>query len=150
MNDATSPPPAPADPDLAPDFTALLTQSVHMAGDILHKFNTFFPFGVAMTPAGQLERVNAYDGEERPPIREMLDTLARAFAVGLRGSRYRATALCMNVRCPGQDGTTEIDALRAHLVHRCGHELHFFVPYTRTTDGYIFARPFTRAVDAMR
>jgi hypothetical protein len=144
MTDLPAFPPPPSDPDLASDFTALLTHSVHMAGDRLQKFNTFFPFGAAMTPAGQLEQVDAYDGEERPPIREMLDTIAGAFVAGLRSSRYRATALCMNVRCPSENESSEIDALRVHMVHRCGHDVHFFVPYSRTTAGYTFERPFTR------
>jgi hypothetical protein len=135
---------APNDPDLAQDFTALMTHSIHMAGDLLQKFNTFYPFGTVVTPSGQLEHYNAYSGDDRPPIREILETLAGTFKPGIDEGRYRATALCMNVHCASQDNATEIDAIRVNLNHRSGSEVVFFVPYSRTSAGYTFERPFTR------
>lgn len=135
---------ASPDPALAQDYTALLTHAVHMAGDLLQKFNTFYPFGTVVTPAGQLEHFNAYNSDERPPIRELLELLAGAFKAGIEDGRYRATALCLNVRCESQDQRSEIDAVRVNLHHRSGSEVVFFVPYSKTTAGYTFEPPFTR------
>ena len=55
----------------------------------------------------------------------------------------RAEAAAQVVRCESQDKSGEIDAMRVDLQHRCGSVVKFFVPYTRTADGYTFERPFT-------
>lgn len=130
------------DPELAPDYTALLTHAVHTSEALLLKFNTFYPFGAVITTSGVLENYNVHDGDERPPIRVIISLLADTFTAGISASRWRATAVCMNVRCPNADNTGEIDAVRVNLNHRSGSEMVFFIPYSRTANGYVFERPF--------
>lgn len=135
---------APPDSDLAPDYTALITHAVHTAEALLLKFNTFYPFGAVVTTSGQVENHTVHEGDERPPIRMIISLLAETFSAGIAAGRWRATAVCMNVRCPSQDNSGEIDALRVNLNHRSGGEMVFFVPYSRTATGYAFERPFKK------
>ena len=138
------PDPTPTDPDLAPDYTALLTHAVSIAEGKLLKFNTFYPYGAVITTSGQIENHNVLSGDDPPLLREILSTLADTFSAGIAAGRWRSTALCMNVSCARQDNSGEIDALRVDLLHRSGSKVTFYIPYARTANGYTFERPFTR------
>ena len=83
----------------------LMNASIELAEKLLTEHGEFYPFGHAMLKDEQIVSVAAYDGNEFPPARELIELLEAAFKVGALKKEYIGTALCLLYTSPSpRDG----------------------------------------------
>jgi hypothetical protein len=107
------------------DLDGLLDAVLPFAEKLIGTYGEFYPFGAAVSHAGESAMTAADPGlGENPPSAEVLTALyeeARASAGGLR-----AVAFVADVWASGSD------AVRVELEHREGVAVLILVPYTRS------------------
>jgi len=114
----------------------LLMHCIGFARTMLESAGDFYPFGAALSPAGQISAVGTHTGEERPAPQELYRLLAEGFAAGARKGDYVATALAANVDIPAEYGAALPEGLRVHL-ESAGYSRFVYIPY-RVKKGGVF------------
>lgn len=115
--------------DSKADCQALLDAVLPFAKRMLTDHGTFYPYGGAMRPDGQLVSVGAYDGTEHPPPVEIARLLKKGFIDGAKKGEYKATALVADSRFTFAAGGEKTDAIAVSLNHRDNYSVTVIVPY---------------------
>jgi hypothetical protein len=119
------------------DLNSLFGTMLPFAQDMLARHGEYYPFGAAMTTAGESSVTLADNGEERADSHELIDLLVGAFRAQAAQNEVRAVGICLDVRtiAPGQ--TEKTDAICARLRHSDGESIDVFLPYKRDDAGAI-------------
>ncbi|MCW1926561.1 hypothetical protein OKA05_28675 [Luteolibacter arcticus] len=97
----------------------LLTYCSDFAGQMLRSHGEFHPFGATLSPDGKVTAVGAWNGEEQPRGRELVEILV---------SSIIAAALAANVDIPAQYEAEYPDGIRVKL--ECeGYARNIYLPY---------------------
>ena len=121
--------PAQPSPEAREDYNALLEMLMPFAEQMLKKHGEFFPFGAAVSTAGEIGAHATYDGNETPASEEVIAMLVQGFQGEARGGKIRATGICYDGRIV-QDGK-KVDAVIISLEHVSGSATKTCVPYTK-------------------
>jgi hypothetical protein len=116
-------------PEAREDFNALLEALMPFAEGMLKKHGEFFPFGAAVSTAGEISGYATYDGNETPSSEEVIAGLVQAFQTDARAGTIRATGICYDGRIV-QDGK-KVDAVIVSLEHVSGCASKTCVPYSK-------------------
>lgn len=106
------------------DLDGLLNSALPFAQQMLDERGEFFPYGVALSAAGEARMVAGDPGQgEHPRSQDVLRTIVE----GLRRERdnLRAVALVADVRM------ADSDAVRVELEHSEGPTMAVLLPYTK-------------------
>jgi len=76
-------------PEAKADFNALLESLMPFAEEMLKKHGEFFPFGAAVSTAGEVSGHATYDGNETPSPEEVIAGLVQAFQADARAGAMR-------------------------------------------------------------
>jgi len=116
-------------PEAREDFNALLDALMPFAEEMLKKNGEFFPFGAAVSTAGEVSGHATYDGNETPSSEDVIAGLVQAFQQDARAGKIRATGICYDGRIV-QDGK-KVDAVIIGLEHVSGCASKTCVPYSK-------------------
>jgi len=111
------------------DLDNLLSACIPFAKQLLEKRGEFFPFGCAMSPAGEISLAQGYDDKPDVNAQEIIELTLDGFRTGARSGEYKAVALCVDVRVNAPDGSGKTDAIRVTLEENGGEALNVFIPY---------------------
>ena len=106
----------------------LMNASIELAEKLLTEHGEFYPFGHAMLKDEQIVSVAAYDGNEFPPSRELIELLEAAFKVGALKKEYIGTALAYDVKVSSEEGKSE-DALAINIDNVADYSIIIIIPY---------------------
>ena len=120
-----------------PDLDQLLNAQLPFAQQMLAKHGEFYPFGAAMTTAGEITAEAAYDGTERPPSQQLIDMMTQAFRQRAAAGQIRAAAICYDIRTIPPGETEKTDAICVGLEHQNGEAVDVCVPYKKGWFGKI-------------
>jgi hypothetical protein len=84
--------------DAKAEAEQLLNAVVPFAEHMLTKDGEFFPYAMALKPAGEITPVAGFDGREQPPSQAIIDLLLAGLQADARAGRVKATALVYEVR----------------------------------------------------
>jgi hypothetical protein len=132
-----------------PDLDKLMNAMVPFGKQMLEKHGEFFPYGAAMTTAGEITSEAASDGTERPPSQTLIDMMTQAFRQRAAAGQIRAAGICYDVRTipPGQ--TEKTDAICMGMEHQSGQFISVYLPYKKGLLGKIqFGQIFATKKDA--
>jgi hypothetical protein len=124
------PPPTPKE-----QLEVLMNEGIPFAEKMLREHGEFFPFGLVQKADGSVQQIDASDGREHPPSKDVVELLDRAFRRGAESGDYAATAIFVVVRVAPPGSATKIDAVQVGLEHRSGYCVDVFFPYQRSADG---------------
>jgi hypothetical protein len=116
---------------------------------MLQKHGEFFPYGGAMTTAGEITYEAAYDGTEQPPSQKLIEMMTQVFQQKAAAGQIRAVGICYDVRTipPGQ--TEKTDAICIGLEHQSGQFVNVYLPYKKGLLGKIqYGQIFATKKDA--
>jgi hypothetical protein len=115
----------------------LMNAALGFAHQMLVQHREFYPYGEVMAGDGQIVAIGVDTGEEHPASQKGIDLLEKAFQVGARTGKYKATALIVDMRVvpPGKD--VKQDAIAARLDHRDGYSAVVFFPYSIGATGEV-------------
>ena len=116
-------------PEAREDYNALLEALMPFAENMLKKHGEFFPFGAAVSTAGEVSAHATHDLNETPPSEEVIASLVQAFQSEARAGKIRATGICYDGRIV-QNGK-KVDAVIISLEHVSGSASKTCVPYTK-------------------
>jgi len=121
--------PGQPSPEAREDYNALLQFLMPFAEQMLKKHGEFFPFGAAVSTAGEVAAHATYDGDEQPASEDVIALLVQGFQGEAREGKIRATGICYDGRIV-QDGK-KVDAVIISLEHASGNATKTCVPYTK-------------------
>lgn len=131
--------------DLArPDMDSLLAFALSQAKLLIKKQGEFYPFGAAVTAAGEQVLWSAYDGTEHPPSQDLIALLVGGLREAAKAGSIRASAICLDVRVVPPNEHEKTDAVAVRIEHRSGVARAVYLPYRkkflgRVTYGTLFA-----------
>jgi hypothetical protein len=96
---------------------------------MLIEHGTFYPYGGAMRPDGQLVSIGGYDGTEHPPFAEIARLLKSGFIDAAKKGEYKATALVTDSRFTFSTSGEKTDAIAVALNHRDNYSVTVIIPY---------------------
>jgi|SRR5215472_2032872 len=109
----------------------LLNALLPFAQQMLAKYGAFHPFGAYMNAAGEIVLLGAYDGQEDPKGKELIDMMV----VGLRKDApekgYRAVGICYDVLVIPPSETKKTDAIEIDIEYLDGEALAVYLPYKK-------------------
>ena len=120
-------------PEARADYNSLLEFLMPFAEDMLKKHGEFFPFGAAVSTAGEVVAHATYDGNETPAAEEVLASLVQGFQAEARAGKVRATGICSDGRIM-HDGK-KVDAVIITLEHVSGNASKTCTPYRKNLFG---------------
>jgi hypothetical protein len=110
--------------EIQDDLDRLTDEALQAAQHLLDESGEFYPFAVCLDDDGSSRIVAAYDGDEHPPSRDVLELLYRGIAQERDG--IRAAAVVAMVVVEGGD------AVQAEVEHRDGGPaIAVFLPFSR-------------------
>jgi hypothetical protein len=101
QRDASHVSPGPTSSSAREECEGLLRAAVPFAVNMLAKAGGFYPFGAAMTPAGDVVMVASTHDEERPASAAVLGRLTADLREAAGAGRYKAVALAADVHLIG-------------------------------------------------
>ena len=122
----------------------LMNEAIPFAEQMLAKNGEFFPYGQALTTAGTIVAVAAYDGTEQPPSADLIRLLKQGFTEGARSGNYKATALVYDVRVTLPSSGTKSDAIAVSLNHRDNYSVVVLFAYRIEGGKYVPGEVFAQ------
>ena len=132
-------------PEAKEDFNALLEALIPFAEEMLKKHGEFFPFGAAVSAAGEVSAHATYEGSENPASEEVIAGLVQTFQAEARTGAIRATGICYDGRIV-QNGK-KVDAAIIGLEHISGCASKTCVRYSKSMFGKYRFGDFVAALD---
>jgi hypothetical protein len=114
-----------------PDLDALLDQLFPFAQQMLDKNGEFYPFGAAVTGAGEIKLAAGDMGSEHPDSQSVIDTLLAGFKQQAAAGEVRAVGICLDVRVLPPGSSDKSDAICARLEHENGETVQVYMPYRK-------------------
>jgi hypothetical protein len=111
----------------------VLNAGLSLALDKLVGQGEFYPFGVALTPQGQIQVLMAQDGGPRPSSDEFIQALREALTAGAGSGDFIAAAIVADFAFEKPTEGGERDAIRVALESAAGEPVTCFLPYTLMT-----------------
>ena len=115
----------------------LMNEGMSFAERMLRDPGEFFPFGVVRKSDDSIQYVDASDGREAPPSKDLIDLLNQGFRRGAASGEYVATAIFVDVLTTPPGTSSKTDAVQVGLEHRSGYCVDVFIPYQRSPDGAV-------------
>jgi hypothetical protein len=103
-----------------------------LAERMLREHGEFYPYGGVMLPDGSMQHFAAWDGEERPKSKELIDLMLARFTEGALQGTYKATAIVYDVLTVPPGASQKTDAIAIRLDHRDDYSVVVMIPYRRT------------------
>lgn len=116
---------------------SLMNEALPFAEQMLSKQGEFFPYGQALSTAGKVVSVAAYDGREQPPSADLIHFLKHAFVQGAKSGEYKATALVYDVRVTLPSSGKKSDAIAVSLNHRDNYSVVVLFAYQIKDGKYV-------------
>ena len=107
----------------------LLDAAVPFAEKMLAQYGEFFPYGGALNAKSEYSEIGAYDGNEHPASKDVIDLLKRGFVQGAKSGKYRATALIYDVKVRLPNSQDKSDAIAVALDHKDNYSVVVYLPY---------------------
>ncbi len=114
-----------------PDLDDLLDSSLKFAQQCLEKYGAFFPFGMSTEVNGKGRVTDAWNGEERPLSKDLIELLNRGYQQDVKNGEIRAACICSDVKITTPSGG-KTDAIRCELEHVNGESVSVYLPYQKT------------------
>ena len=127
------------------DVEKIMNAMLPFAVQMLEKQGEFFPYGVAMTPAGEVVSIGGYDGREQPPSQGIINLLKDSFRSAAKTKKYRATGIFFNVRTVPPGTTEKTDAVAIALDHKDNYSVVVYFPYKLKAGKVQFGQVFSAA-----
>lgn len=89
----------------------------------------FYPFGAVMTTEGKTHMVSGFTEEDHPASTDVIRLLLEEMRKGVADKKFRATAVCMDVRIRHPDTGEESDAIEVSLEDVDGESVNLYLPY---------------------
>jgi hypothetical protein len=127
------------------DLEQLVRAMLPHAKQALEDQGSFAPFGGALLPTGEIERIECDETKTAPsPAAELVEKLDVRLRGGANRGDFRATAALVHVQVR-QPGGEPRDAVQVKLDHCTGASLELFFPYRLKRPGLAtFGRAFSR------
>lgn len=129
-----------------PEVALLLEKGMEVAKHVLQVNRRFPPFGVTLSPEGQLGLTTGYTGDPAPPAQEVKALLLGGFATGARAGNYCGTALVSDDRV-ALEGERETDAVTVVIEHREQEPILCVLPYSKSAEGVEFGELIQQHTD---
>ena len=116
---------------------------------MLEKHGEFFPYGSAMTKAGEITCRGCIRRHRASTSQQLIDMMTQAFRQRAAAGQIRAAGIFIDVRTipPGQ--TEKTDAICASMEHQTGQFISVYLPYKKGWLGKIqFGQIFATKKDA--
>jgi len=123
---------------------SLMNEALPLAKQMLSTDGEFFPYGAALSTAGKVVSVAAYDGRERPPSADVIRLLKQGFVQGAETGQYKATALVYDVRVISPSSGEKTDAIAVSLNHRDNYSVLVFLAYKIRDGKYVPGEVFAQ------
>lgn len=115
----------------------LMNEGMSFAERMLRDRGEFFPFGLVRKSDGSIQYVNAANGREAPPSKDLIHLVDQGFRSGAESGEYAATAIFIDVLTTPPGTSSKTDAVQVGLEHRSGYCVDVFIPYQRSPDGTV-------------
>lgn len=99
------------------------------AEGMLAAHGEFFPFGGALTLAGELAELSVGEEHRNSPVELVVDELKSRLRGGAGTNTYRATALVFPIRAQLPDSDDETEAVAIELDHQANFSVVLIIPY---------------------
>src|SRR5438067_1777344 len=118
----------------AEQLHSALMYRIDFAKLMLTKSGSFYPFGAALSQAGEVKAVGGWNGEEHPQSLEIYKLLADRFRSEATEGKISGAALAADVNIPAQYSPVWPDGLRVHL-ESPEYSRYIYVPYRVSKPG---------------
>jgi len=108
---------------------------------MLEEHHTFYPFGAAMKPSGEIEGAMGSTGEEKPDVNQLASLLELGFRQGASAGKYKATALAVDMVLIPPGKSAKQDGIAVRLDHRDGYSVIVGFPYSFSDKGELMMEP---------
>ncbi|HEY6946726.1 MAG TPA: hypothetical protein VI431_16435 [Candidatus Acidoferrum sp.] len=126
------------------DGDKLLNALLPFAQQVLAKYGAFHPFGAYMNASGEIVLLGAYDGQEYPKGKALVEMMVGALRKDAPG--YSAVGICYDVLVIPPNQTKKTDAVEVDVEYADGEGVAVYLPYKKgwfrkIQYGQIFASP---------
>jgi hypothetical protein len=111
------------------EATDLMNMLVPFAEKMLREHGEFYPYGGTMMSDGSMTMTGAYNGNEHPNSKDVIDMMVAAFKEEAHAGKYKATGIVYDVRTVPPGATEKTDAIAVRLDHRSGYSVVVMIPY---------------------
>jgi hypothetical protein len=119
------------------EIEQLLRYLLPVAEEQLNREGEFVPYAATLDTAGEVNAVQAADGEE-PDVSELLLALHTELRQQAAEGAIRASGIAADVTLTDPDSGEVTDAVQLELDHAEADAIDVYVPYTSGTDGIEF------------
>jgi hypothetical protein len=114
----------------SPDLNDVFNDALNFAVRMLRAERCFIPFGVLMTPDGELVHVGTDTGSESPSSTEVIDLLQAELRERARSGTVRAAGICLDVLVVPPNEVEKVDSVCVWLAHVSGEAMSVYMPYS--------------------
>ncbi|MBT7442366.1 MAG: hypothetical protein HN790_00150 [Methylococcales bacterium] len=108
----------------------LMNAVLPMAEKMLTGQGYFYPYGGAMTPAGDIIDIVSHIETDKPSASDMIAVLQDKLVGSAVNKDFKATALVYDSMIAASNNSEKSDAIAINLDHELGYSVVVFVPYT--------------------
>jgi hypothetical protein len=119
------------------DLNRLLNALIPYAQQMLNQQAQFLPFAGAIGATGEVEMIGGYPGDHFSTSQDVRDLLLERLRQGARDGKFRAAALCCDMRMRRAEGEEPSEAISVSLEHADGTVVTIYMPYVRQPNGYV-------------
>jgi hypothetical protein len=119
------------------DLNRLMNALLPYAQQMLNQQAQFLPFAGAVGAQGEVELIGGFPGEAGATARDVQEVLLEGLKRGASEGKYRATALCSDVRVRRGESETPVEAISISLEHADGTSIEVYLPYARQPTGRV-------------
>ena len=127
------------------DVEQIMNAMLPFAEQMLEKYGEFFPYGAAMTQAGEIVSIEGYNGHEQPPSQDIINLLKDSFRASAKAKKYKATGIFFDVRIAPPGSKEKTDAIAIALDHKDNYSVIVYFPYKLELGKVHFGQVFATA-----
>jgi hypothetical protein len=115
----------------------LLNALLPFAQQMLAKHGEFHPFGAFLNEKGEVVLLAAYDGNEHPPAKELIEMMVEAVRKDALPKGYLAVGICFDVLVTPPEKTGKTDAIQVAIEYADGGAVGVYLPYKKNWFGKV-------------
>jgi hypothetical protein len=124
----------------------LLSALLPFAQQMLTKHGEFHPFGAFLNEKSEVVLLAAYDGNEHPPAKELIEMMIDAMSKDAPEKGYLGVGICFDVLVTPPEKIAKTDAIQVAIEYADGEAVSVYLPYKKNwfgkvRYGEIFASP---------
>jgi hypothetical protein len=127
------------------DAETLLHSVLDLAARMLCEYGEFYPYGGAMRMDGEILRIAAETGEERPPSQQLIALLKEGMRDGAGSGDFKATAIVFDVMVTPPEAEAKTDAIAVAIDHQDDYSVLVFLPYSIDEGDLLLGETFVQA-----